>query len=378
MSISEITALAAREIRCEPGAAWAVAYVESSLGKHLFRFEPHLFRRETGRKARTFKAAEKIDPEAAARACSIGVFQVLGKWHVHLGYATAREMMAALMVAADVDGQADSIVKYCRDVAPAAGSALRSSDPRAFALAYNGPAAVERGYHLKIKAALEMAGGSAAVVLREGASGESVRYLQKLLDIKSDGWFGAETTKAVKAFQTEAGLTVDGVVGRRTWIALKAQESDFTRDVMDVAERAEAAVRGAGKRALGLLGSAAAAAGWLGFDGLATVLSEMAQGDFGAAGSLALTAGPWLIPAVFTALAALFFFFAIRSFNHDRAIRQTLPNPHSGDAESPRVIVLGDGNRTGGRSGDDLFEKPALSGPDWRSLALARLGDGGG
>jgi peptidoglycan hydrolase-like protein with peptidoglycan-binding domain len=35
-----------------------------------------------------------------------------------------------------------------------------------------------------------------------------------------DGDFGWRTTEAVKAFQEQAGLHVDGVVGDKTWHAL--------------------------------------------------------------------------------------------------------------------------------------------------------------
>jgi len=33
----------------------------------------------------------------------------------------------------------------------------------------------------------------------------------------ADGMFGPNTEAAVKAYQTQQGLTVDGVVGDRTW-----------------------------------------------------------------------------------------------------------------------------------------------------------------
>lgn len=71
-------------------------------------------------------------------------------------------------------------------------------------------------------------------VLRRGASGRAVRELQYYLylmhsynaslpAVNIDGNFGAATEAAVRAFQRQAGLTVDGVVGRATWENLYAQ-----------------------------------------------------------------------------------------------------------------------------------------------------------
>lgn len=64
--------------------------------------------------------------------------------------------------------------------------------------------------------------------LRRGDKGEKVAYLQKLLMDRgyalpkygADGDFGAETEKAVKAFQRDWGLKEDGVVGEKTWAML--------------------------------------------------------------------------------------------------------------------------------------------------------------
>ncbi|MFS0515027.1 peptidoglycan-binding protein [Nostoc sp. UIC 10607] len=58
-----------------------------------------------------------------------------------------------------------------------------------------------------------------------GSSGLAVRVLQRLLvsngyAIRVDGIYGALTETAVKAFQNQRNLGVDGIAGQRTWRAL--------------------------------------------------------------------------------------------------------------------------------------------------------------
>lgn len=62
--------------------------------------------------------------------------------------------------------------------------------------------------------------------LQKGDSGPDVAYLQTLLcdvgePLAVDGKFGTKTENAVKDFQRQSGLTVDGVVGPKTWDALE-------------------------------------------------------------------------------------------------------------------------------------------------------------
>jgi N-acetylmuramoyl-L-alanine amidase len=63
-------------------------------------------------------------------------------------------------------------------------------------------------------------------VLHWGSSGTAVRTLQQRLaqwgyyQGSVDGVFGAQTSQAVRLFQTKNGLPVDGVVGAATWQAL--------------------------------------------------------------------------------------------------------------------------------------------------------------
>ena len=66
--------------------------------------------------------------------------------------------------------------------------------------------------------------------LKKGTSGEDVLFCkQKLLELGFYGdhittvtkkTFGADTLEAVKRFQTQVGLTVDGIIGQETWAAL--------------------------------------------------------------------------------------------------------------------------------------------------------------
>ena len=51
---------------------------------------------------------------------------------------------------------------------------------------------------------------------KRGSRGEMVRQIQKALHLLADGIFGSQTEEAVKVFQQEHGLTVDGIVGPAT------------------------------------------------------------------------------------------------------------------------------------------------------------------
>lgn len=58
--------------------------------------------------------------------------------------------------------------------------------------------------------------------LKQGDSGEDVKKLQGLLNLKQDGHFGPITHAVVVNFQKEYNLVADGIVGFVTWNALKA------------------------------------------------------------------------------------------------------------------------------------------------------------
>ncbi|MDY6938600.1 MAG: peptidoglycan-binding protein [Cyanobacteriota bacterium] len=61
--------------------------------------------------------------------------------------------------------------------------------------------------------------------LQRGSAGPDVEYLQMMLraigyTLSADGIFGARTQWGVEKFQTDRGLTVDGIVGPLTWKSL--------------------------------------------------------------------------------------------------------------------------------------------------------------
>lgn len=68
--------------------------------------------------------------------------------------------------------------------------------------------------------------GDAGELLREGSTGDDVRTVQQLLTERGfdaggiDGIFGPKTAQAVRSFQGNVGITIDGIVGGQTWGAL--------------------------------------------------------------------------------------------------------------------------------------------------------------
>ena len=74
------------------------------------------------------------------------------------------------------------------------------------------------------------------MLLKRGSKGSHVKELQTALELSADGIFGAGTELAVRRFQSENGLTADGIVGTKTWEAIgidtdteaAAEESQYT------------------------------------------------------------------------------------------------------------------------------------------------------
>jgi hypothetical protein len=172
-------ARAAAVIGCEVAVLQADIQVEAassgfdSQGRPKALFEPHLFYRYLAGPARDLaasqglaylkwgthpypadsypriEAAMRIDPDAALRATSWGVPQILGANHLDAGYQTAAAMVDAFVA----DGEDEHLAAMARFIVanPAMQRALVARDWSVFARLYNG--AATKGYDAKLAAA---------------------------------------------------------------------------------------------------------------------------------------------------------------------------------------------------------------------------------
>jgi hypothetical protein len=69
------------------------------------------------------------------------------------------------------------------------------------------------------------------MVLQLGSKGQIVARLQSALGIPPDGVFGKTTEAAVKKFQQNNGLVVDGIVGRKTFEVLGILSSNVPKEI---------------------------------------------------------------------------------------------------------------------------------------------------
>ena len=267
---SEITKVAS-EFGIEPAAMLAVAEVESGGavlaaidGRQvpLIRFEGHYFdRRLSGdglANARTaglaspragaivnpasqaarwrmVERAAAIDCKAAYESTSWGLGQVMGAHWAWLGFADVGALVAEAREGAA--GQARLMARFIAKSGLA--EALRKRDWETFARGYNGPGFRKHAYHARLAAAYRRhaAGASGtedgrykrekaepaatSALLGAGSKGEAVRDLQRNLSalgypLAVDGAFGKDTQEAVRAFQRDHGLDVDGLAGPKT------------------------------------------------------------------------------------------------------------------------------------------------------------------
>ena len=163
--------------------------------------------------------ARLLDRTAADESTSFGAFQVMGFHWRRLGYASVAAFVESMSDRGD-DGQMDAFARFV-DADDTLQHALKVGDWETVETLYNG-GGYGGAYAARLRAAVAVysSGRSAPRVLRAGDRGPDVVALQNALDIHPEVDFGLSTLAAVKRFQQERGLVVDGVVGVMTRRAL--------------------------------------------------------------------------------------------------------------------------------------------------------------
>lgn len=202
-------------------------------------------------------AASQLDEEAALKATSWGLFQIMGFNHHDAGYDRVRDMVEDFRTGEPAHLRAFvNLLESWR-----ISALLRSHDWDSFARRYNGPAYRRLGYHTKLREAYRRhsKGVPSYRVLRLGDQGAAVYRLQERLNehghnLVNTGVFDRYTEIEVKAFQASEGLVVDGIVGRVTWTALAVEPTGEVANTPSLADRAEEAGAAPALAATGVLG----------------------------------------------------------------------------------------------------------------------------
>jgi N-acetylmuramidase-like protein len=177
-------ARAAKELNVEEAAIRAVAEVEAAGqgfladGRPAILYEAHIFHAETkakhaGAKDRRgvllsspkwnrslygaagaaqhdrYEDARKLDPDAANKACSWGMFQILGQNHKACGFDSSQAFVDAMWGGASA--HLDAFVAFIK--ANKLDGPLRAKNWAAFARGYNGPGYAQNAYDKKMAAA---------------------------------------------------------------------------------------------------------------------------------------------------------------------------------------------------------------------------------
>lgn len=165
--------------------------------------------------------AAALDQTAAWQATSWGAFQVMGFHWQRLRYNSVQGFVASMSSRGD-DGQMDAFAAFV-EADGRLHYALKVGDWDTVERLYNG-GGYGGAYAAKLRAAVAVFSGADAPAapraLRRGDRGPDVAAVQAALGVRHDGDFGQMTDTAVRLFQGDVGLVVDGIVGRMTRDAL--------------------------------------------------------------------------------------------------------------------------------------------------------------
>lgn len=218
------------------------------------------------------KFSAEFGEEAACWITSFGAPQIMGFNHLICKYDTPSQMVRAF--ADSEDAQFVAMGRFL--VANGLKEACRLRKWKQIARTYNGPKYAQNAYDVKLEKAYEASNfpktpsGIAPVdddVIEFGDHGPLVSALQKRLRelgyyVDADGDFGTETRHAVRSFQFQQGITVDGKVGPVTRLRLEnaPAKPDNCKPVLDIAKESKTVQAGGATLATGVAGVSLAVA----------------------------------------------------------------------------------------------------------------------
>lgn len=232
-------AVKALETEADPAALWAILAVETRGFGYLpdrrpqILFERHVFHKRTGGRFSAghpdisnavaggykggaleyprLKQAMALDRDAALESASWGLGQVMGFNAASIGYASAQEMVDAFK-----DGE-DAQLAGCVDFItgkPALKKAFKERDWAKVAFFYNGKTFAKNAYDVKL--------ANFYAQYQKRAPNIEIRADQARLAYLGfnpkgiDGFEGAGTAKAIRAFQAARGLPASGTFDAAT------------------------------------------------------------------------------------------------------------------------------------------------------------------
>lgn len=161
--------------------------------------------------------ARALDRDAADSATSWGAFQVMGFHWQRLRYDSVRAFVFSMSSHGD-DGQMEAFVRFV-EADPSLHRAMRLNLRDVVEQLYNG-GGFGGAYAQKRRAAVAVFSETDAPAtpraLRLGDRGPDVAAVQAALGVRPDGDFGPQTDAAVRLFQGDMDLVVDGIVGKMT------------------------------------------------------------------------------------------------------------------------------------------------------------------
>lgn len=292
----------------------AIRDVAVSQGLAYAKYRPGKYPRDSYPR---LMAAIKLDQEAALKACSIGLSQVLVENHVSVGYDTPEAMWQAFMD--DEEEHVEAMLRFI--LANNIDDDLRAERWSVVARVYNGPRYAENQYDKKMAAAfaafkkepdIDWAPDAADPDRLTISTGDAIKSVQERLIAlgypevgKPDGSWGTKTRAAVLGFRADNGLPIVADIDSELMAALmlaaprEIGEARANTTAADLKEAGSRKIIAADKTEV--VGYATAASG------VAAVLAKASEsvtglkalsGEFSGVMDTLKSLSPWLLVAI--------------------------------------------------------------------------------